>query len=88
MTPLLFEGLHWKGFLESSLTVFHMGLMIFFLFLTNGTDGSSLKSGNLHNWDWPENTDALLPCCQNERHINPRLHSKHAITSSLFRTTT
>lgn len=30
MRLLLFERLHWKGFLESSLTVFHIGLMKYF----------------------------------------------------------
>lgn len=31
MRLLLFECLHWKGFLESSPTVFHIGLIRYFL---------------------------------------------------------
>ena len=46
MRLLLFERLHWKGFLESSPTVFHIGLMRHFLTeVTENTERPSLYRG-------------------------------------------
>lgn len=65
MRLLMFECLHWKGFLESSQTVFHIGLMRYFL--TEVTEETCVITFNPWNeaarlYVRPGYTDALLPC--------------------------
>lgn len=79
MRLLLFECLHWKGFLESSTTVFHNGLMKYLL--TEVTEKPCLRF-NLRRkaarlCPKPGYTDALMPCFHKGRHINPRPLNEH-----------
>ncbi len=65
MRLLLFERLHWKGFLESSPTVFHIGLKKYFL--TEVTEklcrSTLIRGGNAARLcPRPGYTDALTPC--------------------------